>query len=44
MTSDDTCAEGYVNLAQCGILSGQPGTFRLLTQFPPQKNKPATTG
>lgn len=39
MTSDDTCAEGYVNLGACGCLSPQPQSYRVNLYLPPSKGK-----
>lgn len=39
MTSDDTCAEGYVNIANCGMFNNQPNTYRLLMHIPAKKGK-----
>lgn len=44
MTSDDTVAEGYVNVQSCGLLSGQPGSYRLLLNYTPVKGKASITG
>lgn len=38
MTSDDTCAEGYVNLNSCGCLGGR-NTYRLMMHLTPKKGK-----
>lgn len=44
MTSDDTCAEGYVNLGACGCLSNRPNEYRLLMHLPAKKGKATETG
>ena len=38
MTTDDVCAEGYVNLANCGCFSGA-NNYRLLMHVPAKKGK-----
>ena len=37
MTSDDVCAEGFVNLQNCGCLSGQTNNYRLQLHLPVTK-------
>ncbi len=37
MTSDDVCAEGFVNLQNCGCLSGQPNNYRVQLYLPVTK-------
>jgi Ca2+-dependent lipid-binding protein len=37
MTSDDVCAEGYVNLSNCGCF--EPNRYRLLMHLVPKKGK-----
>lgn len=44
MTSDDTCAEGYVNLNTCGCLSRQPNNYKLIMHLPVKKGKQAEAG
>ena len=44
MTSDDTCAEGYVNLNACGCLSRQPNNYKLIMQLPVAKGKQPQAG
>lgn len=39
MTSDDVCAEGYVNLNACGCLSGAPNNYRLQMYLPVKKGQ-----
>lgn len=43
MTSDDVCAEGYVNLANCGVFSGT-NQYRLLMHIPAKKGKQPEAG
>lgn len=43
MTSDDVCAEGYVNLGSCGLLSGS-NQYRLLMHIPAKKGKQPEAG
>ena len=44
MTTDDTVAEGYVNVKSCGLLYGQSGLYRLSLNYTPVKGKASTTG
>lgn len=44
MTSDDTCAEGYVNLGACGCLSPNPNRYRLQMYLPVSKGKAPVGG
>lgn len=39
MTSDDTCAEGYVNLGNCGCLSPQQNSYRVNLYLPTKSGK-----
>ena len=44
MTTDDVCAEGYVNLENCGCLSRANNTYRLRMHVPPKKDKQPEAG
>lgn len=43
MTSDDVCAEGYVNLAPCGVFQGA-NTYRVQLYLPVASGKQPQAG